>query len=156
MSRQRHTRLLQSGGRADRCCRNLSPKTRLCASHYAKSQQQRDRVVHSRESSWLLSSGPKEVPRRARKSSITIGNKSKADGTIACRARHDGWPISHPSLNPPRTIRLFSANTKRYTSPNVIVILGSYATRIFELCRRLLRQYLSNLRQFEKLAYLSM
>lgn len=92
--------------------------TTLCPPHYAKSQQRRGRFVHSKVGRFL-SSGPEEVPKRAKESSITIGNKSKADAAIARRARRGGWPVSQ--LLPPRTIRLFSASIKRYMSPNTIV-----------------------------------
>lgn len=90
----RHVRL--------RAADNLSSRARLCAPHYAKSQQQqqqRDRLVHSRESALLSRRAPKRK-KGERESSITIGNKSKADATIARRARRGGWPISHPSQPP--------------------------------------------------------
>lgn len=43
----------------------------------------------------LLSSGPRRrgPEKGERESSITIGNKSKADAAIARRARRGGWPI---------------------------------------------------------------
>lgn len=48
-----------------------------------------------------------EVPGTARESSITIGNKSKADATIARRALHDGRPISRLSQPPADNTTVF-------------------------------------------------
>lgn len=53
----------------------------------------------------------------AQQSSITIGNKSKADATGCLRGNLSPLSLLADFSHPPPTIRLFSTNTKRYTRP---------------------------------------
>lgn len=112
----RHVRL--------RTADNLSSRARLCAPHYAKSQQQqqRDRLVRSRESALLSRRAPKRK-KDERESSITIGNKSKADATIARRTRRGGWPNSHPSQPPADNTTVFYKYKTIHEPPDAIVTL---------------------------------
>lgn len=125
ISRRRHA-LSQSDERADRCCRNLSSETRLCALPIMQNHNNNGAASSTRES---RAGSSRRAPKRSRLGRVSHQLRLEINRRQMERspAGLDGWPISHPSLNPPRTIRLFSANTKRYTSRSVIVILEDYA-----------------------------
>lgn len=90
---QWHIRLLQFDERADRCHHKLSAKV---PSPLCKITTTTGSASSTRKSVGFSRRARRGSEKGERESSITIGNKSKADATIACRDCRGGWPVSQP------------------------------------------------------------
>lgn len=139
---QWHIRLSQFDERADRCRHKLSTKARLCALPIMQNHNNDGVASSTRKSVGFSRRARRGSEKGERESSITIGNKSKADATIARRACRDGWPVPQPPRGQYDCFRQVQSDTRARICPIVTFRCANFGFLV------LLRWWLLSKRQF--------